>query len=221
MRRKWIAREAAGQRSSSPPSGQGGALSVRGQVAPRNTGVRVFIFHLLVVFVLVAAGVVLFVIRASRAQTSAAVGPTYPDQFVVAEPPVILVVLQIVDPLVIDLSGAVRPSFPVIVRLLLLLLVSQRQFLLAVHQNRAGVQLLSHVVVRQARRRWHEYLATHFDMVVLVVVPEACHHRQFVFHIVRALVSRFSHDSIAPSSLSYIGNRISNRLERVSTRRVR
>lgn len=68
------------------------------------------------------------------------------------------------------------------------------------HQNRARVQLLSHVVVSQTSCRWHEYLATHFDMVVLVVA-EACH--QIIrFDIVCALVSRF-HDSFVPSSLSF------------------
>lgn len=115
MRRKRVACEAAGQCSSSPPSRQSGALSVRGQVASCNTGVRVFISHLLVVFVLVPAGVVFFVIRASRTKTPATIGPTYPDHFVVAESSMLLVVLQVVDPLVINLTGAVWPSFAVIV----------------------------------------------------------------------------------------------------------
>lgn len=77
-----------------------------------------------------------------------------------------LVVLQVVHAIVVDVTGAVRSAFPVIV----LFLVSEWQLLLAVDQNRPGVQFLSHVVVRQTRRGRYQYLATDLYMVVVVVV---------------------------------------------------
>lgn len=67
MRREWVAREAAGKRSSSSSPRQGGAVPVRGRVPARDARVRVFIFRGIVVFVLVTSGVVLLVVGAGRA----------------------------------------------------------------------------------------------------------------------------------------------------------
>lgn len=145
---------------------------MRGQVPPHNARVRVFVFDRLVVFVLVAGGEVLFVVGAGGPEPTPAVRSSRPELFVVAEPSLLLAVLQVVDPVVVDMSGAVRPPFPVIV--LLPLLVTKRKLFLAVHHNGARVQLPSHVVLGQTGRRGHQYLASDFDMVVLVVL-EACH----------------------------------------------
>lgn len=143
MRRQRVTREAARKRPSTSSSRQGGALPARGcdvVVGARRImmmGIRVFVLDLVVlVLVVLSIGVVL-VIGTGASQTTSSIDPSHPQEFVVAQSPMFLVIgLQAV--MVIEqVAGAVRTSFPVIV--LRRHVVAQRQFLLAVHQYRARV----------------------------------------------------------------------------------
>lgn len=144
MRRQGVTREAARERPSTSSSGQGGALPTRGRdvvVGTRRVlmvmGVCVFVFDLVVLVpVVVPVGVVL-VIGTGASQTTTSVDPSHPQELVVAQPPMLLVVVLEAVMMIEQVASAVRPSFPVIV--LRPHVVAKRQFLLAVHQYRARV----------------------------------------------------------------------------------
>jgi hypothetical protein len=125
--------------------------------------------------VLVRVVDVIFVIRAGASQTTSAIDASHPEELIIAEPPaLLLVVLQTIVTVIEKMSGTVRPSFPV--RIVLgrrdgsRHVVTQRQFLLTVHQYRARIKLLPDIVVRQTPAGRHQHLAAHFDVLVLMLM---------------------------------------------------
>lgn len=143
MWRQRIPREAARERPSTSSSGQGGALPARRDiiVGARRVmmmmGVRVFVPDLVVLVLVVLSVSVVLVIGTGAPQTTSSIDPSHPQEFVVAQSSMLLVVVLQAVMMIEQMAGAIRTSFPVIV--LRRHVVAQRQFLLAVHQYRARV----------------------------------------------------------------------------------